>query len=282
MTTADSYNVNTELLDTGVLETLFPSQELSKSVPTISIPDSLNDSPLLNQNEISAMPKPNNSIKSSNRFKTQVLFKLVSEEVLENLPALKSFLVDQIYIMQKKSKYCETLAHCGDSKILVKSLNDQVDFLKSEIKSKNAIITMILDDHQNKVGQPKPFGKRWEKSISTLMATTNTGFRPLENRHRWKADTNKDFIDPTFLKDDVKKKKRKKKNHDLNENDLIDNKSDSSKDKEKSMSNRNTKTKAPRAVILGDSILKNVYGISFQRLQILRTTLLQNISLGLK
>ena len=56
MTTADSYNVNTELLDTGVLETLFPSQELSKSVPTISMPDSLNDSPLLNENEISAMP----------------------------------------------------------------------------------------------------------------------------------------------------------------------------------------------------------------------------------
>ena len=45
-------------------------------------------------------------------------------------------------------------------KIPIKSLNDQIDFLKSEIKLKNAIITMILDDHKNEVGQPKPFGNR--------------------------------------------------------------------------------------------------------------------------
>ena len=66
--------------------------------------------------------------------------------------AWKSFVVDQIYITQKKSKYWETSAYCDDSKIPVKSLNYQVDFLKSEIKSKNAIITMILDDHKNEVG----------------------------------------------------------------------------------------------------------------------------------
>ena len=66
--------------------------------------------------------------------------------------ALKSFVEDQIYIMQKESKYCETSAHCEIRKILIKSLNDQIDFLKSEIKSKNAIITMILDDHKNEVG----------------------------------------------------------------------------------------------------------------------------------
>ena len=44
--------------------------------------------------------------------------------------ALKSFVVDQIYIMQKKSKHCETSAHCDDSKILIKSLNDQKRPLK--------------------------------------------------------------------------------------------------------------------------------------------------------
>ena len=42
---ADSYYVNTEFTDTGALELLFPSQELSKSVPTILIPHSLNESP---------------------------------------------------------------------------------------------------------------------------------------------------------------------------------------------------------------------------------------------
>ena len=92
------------------------------------------------------MPKSNNSIKSPKRPKTQIPNKIAPEEVttsLENLHAemiaLKSFVIDQICIMQRKSKYCETSAHCDDSKILIKSLNDQIDLLKSEIKSKNAI-----------------------------------------------------------------------------------------------------------------------------------------------
>ena len=99
---------NTELVDTGVLELLFPSQELSKSVPAILIPDSLNDSLLLNESETPVMPKANNSIKSPNRSKAQILYKMVPEQVLENLLAemitLKSFFVDKIYIMQKKIK----------------------------------------------------------------------------------------------------------------------------------------------------------------------------------
>ena len=45
----DSYYVNTELVDTGVLELVFASQVLSKSVPKILIPDRLNGSPLLNE-----------------------------------------------------------------------------------------------------------------------------------------------------------------------------------------------------------------------------------------
>ena len=63
----DSYYVNTDLADTRALELLFPSQELTKSVPKIIIPDSLNDSPLLNESETLVMPKSNNSIKSPKR-----------------------------------------------------------------------------------------------------------------------------------------------------------------------------------------------------------------------
>ena len=69
---ADSYYVNTELVDAGALKLLFLSQELSKSVPKILIPDSLNESPLLNKSDTPVMPKPNNSIKSSMRSKTQI------------------------------------------------------------------------------------------------------------------------------------------------------------------------------------------------------------------
>ena len=51
----------------------------------------------------------------------------------------------------------------------------------------------------------------------------------------------------------------KENDHDLNENDPIDSNYHSSKDKEKTMLNRNTRTKALITVILRDSILKNVY-----------------------
>ena len=86
--------------------------------------------------------------------------------------------------MQKKSKYCETSAHYDDRNILVKSLNDQIDFLKREIKSKNATITMILDDHKKEVGQAKPFGNRREKNTCYTMTTTNTSFRPLKKSQK--------------------------------------------------------------------------------------------------
>ena len=64
---ADTYYVNTDLADTRALELFFPSQELTKSVPTILIPDSLNDFPLLNESKTPVMPKSNNSIKSPKR-----------------------------------------------------------------------------------------------------------------------------------------------------------------------------------------------------------------------
>ena len=104
----DSFYINTDLVDTGVLELLFPSQELSKSVPTILIPDSLNDSLFIKESETPVIPKPNNSIKSPKRSKIQISDKMAPQElttILENVRAkmiaLKSVVVDQIYFMQK-------------------------------------------------------------------------------------------------------------------------------------------------------------------------------------
>ena len=93
-------------MDAGVLELLFPSQELSKSVPTILTPDSLNDTLLLNESKAHVMPKQNNSIKFPNRSKRQSLDEIAPEEVipiLENVHVemivLKSFIVDYTHIM---------------------------------------------------------------------------------------------------------------------------------------------------------------------------------------
>ena len=87
---ADSYYVSKELVDTELLELLFPPQELSKSVPAILISDSLNDSSLLNESETPVMPKWNNSIKSPKRFKKEIRDKIAAEKVitiLENMGA---------------------------------------------------------------------------------------------------------------------------------------------------------------------------------------------------
>ena len=89
-----------------MLELLFPSQEPSKSVPTILTPDSLNDTLLFNESKAHVMPKPNNSIKFQNCSKRQSLDGIAPEEVipiLENVHVemivLKSFIVDHTYIM---------------------------------------------------------------------------------------------------------------------------------------------------------------------------------------
>ena len=71
-----------------------------------------------------------------------------------------------------------------------------------------------------------------------------------------KAGTSKYFSSTNrfeILQDDIKEN-----DQDINNNDPIDNNSDSSKDKEKPMSNRNTKITLT-TVTLGDSILKNIF-----------------------
>ena len=118
---------------------------------------------------------------------------------------------------------------------------------------------MILDDHKNEVGQPKPFCNSRQNSTGNTNGNHKYQFQTRKSSKMKKADTNKDFSSPNCF-EILTKDYIKEIDHDLNENDQINNNPDSSKDKEKTMSNRNTKTKAPTTVILGDSILKNVYG----------------------
>ena len=52
--------------------------------------------------------------------------------------ALKSFVVDKIYIVKK-------ISNDEDDEVLIKNLLDQIEFLKQQLKSKDAIIKMILE-----------------------------------------------------------------------------------------------------------------------------------------
>ena len=126
------------------------------------------------------------------RSKTQTPNKVAPEEatILEHLRAemttWKSFIIDQIYIIQKKSKYfIRKSANCDDSKIIIKSINYQIDFLKSDIKSKYAFIAIILDYHKNKTGNQNHPVIEEKTTLVTLMTITNTSFRTRKNRQIW-------------------------------------------------------------------------------------------------
>ena len=106
--------------------------------------------------------------------------------------------------------------------------------------------------------KPKPFGNRRDSNTGNTNDNHEYQFQtPRKLSKMKKVDTNKDFSSPKcfqILQDDINEN-----DHGLNKNDPIDNNSGSTKNKEKLKSNRNTKTKAPTTVILGDSILKNAY-----------------------
>ena len=54
---------------------------------------------------------------------------------------LKSFAADQIYVVKKRS-------NDKDDDLLIKTLLDQKEFLKQELKIKDAIINMILENYR--------------------------------------------------------------------------------------------------------------------------------------
>ena len=112
--------------------------------PTIYIPNSSEDTPTLSVNETPIISKsanlsciPNNT-KSRNLNKHQKEQTITETEILRaELIALKSFVVDQIYMVKKRT-------NDKDDELLIKNLLDQIDFLKQELKNKDAIIKMIL------------------------------------------------------------------------------------------------------------------------------------------
>ena len=59
--------------------------------------------------------------------------------------ALKSFVVDQIYLLKKRSNEREN-STSDESKILISNLTDQIEFLKNELRSKDAIFKLILEN----------------------------------------------------------------------------------------------------------------------------------------
>ena len=97
-----------------------------------------NGTPIISKSaNLSCIP---NSTKSQNLKKHQKeQANTETENLRAELTALKSFVVDQIYMAKKIPKD-------KDDELLIKNLLDQIEFLKQELKSKDAIIKMILEN----------------------------------------------------------------------------------------------------------------------------------------
>ena len=129
-----------------ILASKTPQLEGVTLTPTISIPNSSEDAPTLNVNETPIISKSANLSCIPNSTKSKNLNRHENEQTnteTENLRAeliaLKSFVVDQIYMVKKRSKD-------KDDELLIKNLLDQIGFLKQELKSKDTIIKMILEN----------------------------------------------------------------------------------------------------------------------------------------
>ena len=125
-----------------------PQLQWATLTPTIYIWNSSEDTPALNANETPIIWKSSNLSCIPNSTKLQNLNKHQKEQTItktENLcvkmVALKSFVLDQIYIMKKRS-------NDKDDELWIKNLPDQPEFWKQQLLSKDTIIKMILENYR--------------------------------------------------------------------------------------------------------------------------------------
>ena len=263
---ANSYYVNSNLVDlerpnlltsslsnsNDILASKTPQLQGVTLTPTIYIPNSSEDTPTLIVNETPIISKSANLSCIPNSTKSPNLNRHENEQTnteTENLRAelitLKSFVVDQIYMVKKRS-------NDKDDELLIKNLLDQIEFLKQELKSKDAIIKMILENYrQNTDYKPQTIKKtakqnnhsdKEEREFLTPRKTVK--MRPLNNIPQFVSLNRFDALRMTT--DDNDKE---------SDGQLIQNETDSNP-----LKPTISKTRAPTTVILGDSIIKNVYG----------------------
>ena len=227
--------------------------------PTISLSSSVGETPALNVNETPFLQKPKDSCLRKTKSKSDTENELCMEEsISENLRAemiaLKSFVVDQIYMMKKRSNE-------KDDENLIKNLLNQIEFLKQELKSKDTIIKMILENQRHQIFKSdlKPQTAEESNNIFNKLESEKLFELPKKTVKKKPPNPNPSFASPNRFSalqtnndddDDIDAGSEQ-----LNSNELdILNSSDSNKEHSKS------RTKAPTTVILGDSIIKNVYG----------------------
>ena len=220
--------------------------------PTISLSNTTENTPESNVNETPQLPKSGNLPNISSNSKSNCTGKLNIQEEntdTENLRAefiaLKSFVIDQIYLFKKRSNKKDN----GD---LIKSLFDQKEFLKQELKSKDTIIKMILKNYNcNLNHKPQPVTKI-HKQISNK---NNDEF--IVPKKTFKNKSLNEIPEPVYSPNCFDALRMQNNDNDNESEHLNLNETVSQLPKNKQPK---AKTKAPTTVILGDFIVKNVYG----------------------
>ena len=251
---ADSYYVYSEFIDLETLNLLnfSPDMQGITPTPTISQSNTTENTPELNVNETPQLAKSGNLPNISNNSKSKCTAKLNIQEEnadTENLRAefiaLKSIVIDQIYMFKKRSNEKDN----GD---LIKSLFDQIEFLKQELKSKGTIIKMILENYNYSLNhKPQPVTNIY-KQISNK---NNDEF--ILPKKTFKNKSLNEIPEPIYSPNrfDALRTQNNDNDNESEHLNLIETVSHRPKNAQPK-----AKTKAPTTVILGDSIVKNVYG----------------------
>ena len=148
----------------------------------------------------------------------------------------------------------KTRSNDKDDELLIKNLLDQIEFLKQELKSKDVIINMIpencretTDYKTQTVKENVKLNNHSDKGEREFLTPRKTvKMRPLNNIPQFASPNRFDALRMTT--DDNDKE---------SDEQLIQNETESHP--LKSIISK-TKTRAPTTVILGDSIVKKVYG----------------------
>ena len=148
------YYVNEKEIDTNLLNLQNTSSirpDKSFYTPTIFIPIPSTENPLTSFKKTPITAKLTNS--SPDNHKTSQnssnLTYTSSNDIHIEMIALKSFVVDQIYMLKKKSDENKILSN-NESKALINNLIDQINFLKNELRSKGIIMKLIIENSKYK------------------------------------------------------------------------------------------------------------------------------------
>ena len=206
----------------------------------------MNETPIISKSaNLSCIPNCNKSQNLNKHQKEQTVAE--TENLLAEMIAFK-------IICCGPNLHGEKRSNDKDEELLIKNLLNQIEFLKQELKSKDAIIKMILENYRQyadykpqtvkETAKQNNHSDKGKREFLTLRKTVK--MRPLNNIPQFVPPNLFDVLQMTTDDND------KESDEQLIQNETVSH-------PPKSIISK-TKTRAPTTVILGDSIVKNVYG----------------------